>query len=145
MNKRLYVTMVVFLLVALFATAQSSRTIQVDVSYTGSGTVDSGHKIYVSLWDSPDFPTGGGGPPVAIMSVASKTGTVTFPDVQKSPTYVSAAYDPTGAWDGQSGPPPAGASLGMYSKKPPTPEPIHVDSGKTAKAKFSFDDSVKSQ
>ena len=118
---------------ALIALAQQSQNLQVQIHYTGSGTVDDNHKIYVALWDSPGFPDGSGGPPVAVQSTNSKNGTVTFTDIQKVPAYVSAAYDPTGKWDAQSGPPPTGSSLGMYSKAPPKPDPINITPGKAAK------------
>jgi len=122
--------------------SQAGSTIKVTLDYTGSGTVDENHKIYVALWDSPSF-TQGNVMPAAIQSTSSKTGTVTFSDVKTNPAYVSTAYDPTGKWDGQSGPPPAGSSLGMYSKSPGKPEPIDTAGGKTATATISFDDSVK--
>jgi hypothetical protein len=127
------------LLFGACAFSQNGRTIQVDVTYTGSGTVDANHKIYVALWDSAEM---NAGPPAAVKSIASKKGTVTFTDVQKAPAYVSTAYDPTGHWDAQS-PPPSGSSLGMYSAKIPTPDPIDVAPGKTAKVKVTFDDTNK--
>jgi hypothetical protein len=138
MRKRLYAVLGILLATA-FAVAQVDRTIQVEISYTGSGTVDGNHKIYVALWDSADF---SGGPPADTQSLDSKTGTVTFKNVQTVPAYVSAAYDPSGKWEAQS-PPPSGSSLGMYSVKPPTPAPIQVEPGKTAKVKLTFDDSIK--
>ena len=142
MSKRLWTTLGLFVLYAVCALAQTSadkRTIQVDIDYTGSGTVNASHRIYVALWDSSDM---SGGPPVAVLSLNSKKGTVTFSDVQRVPAFVSAAYDPTGNWDAQS-PPPSGSSLGMYSKNPPTPQPIDVAPGKTVKVTITFDDSVK--
>ena len=142
MSKRLCATLGLFALFGVCALAQTSankRTIQVDINYTGSGTVDANHKIYVALWDSLDMSSG---PPVAVLSVSSKKGAVTFSDVQRVPAYVSTAFDPTGAWDAQS-PPPSGASLGMYSKNPPKPEPIDVAPGKTVKVAITFDDSAK--
>jgi hypothetical protein len=138
MTQRLYALLGASLLVTAFAVAQAPRTVQVDVNYTGSGTVDASHKIYVALWESTDFNSG----PAAVKPLESKTGTVTFTELQKSPVYVSTAYDPTGKWDAQSSP-PAGSSLGMYSTKPPTPDPITVEPGKTAKVKLSFDDTQK--
>jgi hypothetical protein len=131
-----------FFLLAAGPDAQTSadrRTIQVDVNYTGSGTVNASHKIYVALWDSVDF---NGGPPAAVESLVSRKGTVTFSTVQRVPAYVSTAYDPTGAWDAQS-PPPSGSSLGMYTKNPPNPEPIDVAPGKTVKVAVNFDDSAR--
>jgi hypothetical protein len=114
------------------------RTIEVNVLYTGAGQVDGSHKIYVALWNSANMD---GAPPADIQSLDSKTGSVTFKNV-RVPAYVSTAYDPSGKWDAQS-PPPSGSSLGMYSSKPPTPDPIDVAPGKTTKIKLTFDDSNK--
>ena len=101
------------------------------------------HKIVVALWDSADF-VQGNLRPVAIRATDSKNGTVTFSGVEKVPAYVSCAYAPSGAWDGESGPPPSGSSVGMYSKTPPTPAPIDVPAGKSVKVeKITFDDAVK--
>jgi hypothetical protein len=139
MTRRLYPVLAAFFFATVLALAEAGRTIQVDIAYTGSGTVDAGHKVYVALWDTANFD---GGPPAEVQSLDSKTGTVTFTNVQKSPAYVSAAYDPTGKWDAQS-PPPSGSSVGMYGSKPPTPDPINVEPGKTAKVKLTFNDSNK--
>jgi hypothetical protein len=132
-----------FIALIIFATAcgwaQSGRTIQVDIAYQGAGTVDASHKIYVALWDSADFTAV---PPVAVKSLDSKTGSVTFADVQTVPAYVTTAFDPSGSWDAQS-PPPSGSSLGLYTVNPPKPEPIDVAPGKTAKVKVTFDDTNK--
>ena len=127
------------LVLASFALAQSGRTIQVDVAYTGSGKVDAAHKIYVALWNSDDMNSG---PPVATKSIDSKTGTVSFTDVQTVPGYISVAFDPKGSWGADSAP-PSGTSLGMYSTHPPKPDPIDVAPGKTAKVKVTFDDTNK--
>jgi hypothetical protein len=149
-SKRLYVMSGLFLAGLLLALpqratpqqSQAGSTIKVTLDYTGTGTVDENHKIFVALWDSPAF-VQGSVRPIAVQSTSSKTGTVTFSDVKANPAYVSCAYDPTGKWDGQSGPPPAGASLGMYSTSPGKPEPIDTAGGKTTTAAISFDDSVK--
>jgi hypothetical protein len=138
--KRLSILFGVLLAGALVAPAQQGPTLQVQLHYTGSGTVDATHKIFVALWESSDF---NGGPPAEVKSATSKTGMVTFSGVKKLPAYVSAAYDPSGHWDGASGPPPSGASLGMYSKAPPQPEPIAIAPGKATKVALSFDDKVK--
>src|SRR5260370_10315684 len=140
--RRLFAMCGALLLAALLTPAQQGLTLQVQLHYTGSGTVDETHKIFVALWDSASFTGDGGGPPVAVQATTSKNGTVTFSDIQKVPVYASAAYDPTGQWDAQS-PPPAGSSLGMYTKAPPKPEPINIEPGKTTKVTISFDDSNK--
>ena len=139
--KRLLSISGVLFLGALMAPAQQGRTLQVQIHYTGSGTVDETHKIFVALWDSPGF-TDDSVPPVALKSTSSKDGMVTFSDIQKTPAYVSAAYDPAGQWDAQSAP-PKGSSLGMYSKAPPKPEPINLTPTRASKVTITFDDSNK--
>ena len=127
------------------AKGQESKgaTLEVKVNYTGTGTVDEKHKIYVVLWDTPEFINGGGTMPIQLVPVTSKNGTAVFTGVSKSPAYISAAFDPNGQWDGQSGPPPTGSSLGIYSKTAGKPEPIAAEPGKKAGVEMTFDDTVK--
>jgi hypothetical protein len=122
---------------------KAGPTIQVQLNYTGSGTVDDKHKIYVALWDSADFMQGAGTMPVLLLPADSKTGTVTFTDVKTIPAYVSCVFDPTGSWDAASGPPPSGSALGVYSKTPGQPEPIKGAPGETVKVTLAFDDTAK--
>jgi hypothetical protein len=117
-------------------------SLQVKLNYTGSGRVDDKHKILVFLFDSPDFIRGGAAP-FASMGATSKDGAVIFNEVAKSPVYVGTVYDPTGRYDGQSGPPPSGSSMGIYQKTPGEPAPVTVDTGKTVSVDVSFDDTVK--
>jgi hypothetical protein len=118
------------------------RSLKVKLNYTGSGTVDDKHKILVFLFDSPEF-TNGNAMPIAMKAGAAKDETVTFDDTGKSPIYIAAVYDPTGGYDGQSGPPPSGSSLGMYTKAPPAPEPVEIETGKTVEVQLPFDDTSK--
>ncbi len=118
------------------------RTLKIKLNYTGTGTVDSKHPIILFLFDSPDF-VQGGVMPFASQSAQAKNETVTFSDLSTSPVYAVAVFDPTGGYDGQSGPPPSGSSMGMYSKTPGTPEPIKVDPGKTIEVELAFDDTAK--
>lgn len=128
----------------LKAASQEGGTSQlkVHVIYAGNGKVDEKHKVYVVLWDSPDFATGeGGSMPVEIKFLGSKDGDATFA-VQKTPAYVSTVYDASGSWDAQS-PPPDGCSLGLYHDTPGKPAPINLEAGKTKTIEVRFDDSVK--
>ena len=118
------------------------RTLKIKPKYTGAGTVDAKHPIIVFLFDSPDFMQGGT-MPFATQSATAKDATVTFPDLTTSPVYAASVFDPTGGYDGQSGPPPSGSSMGLYSKTPGTPEPIKIDPGKTAEVELAFDDTAK--
>jgi len=122
--------------------ATGGRTLKVKLHYTGTGTVDEKHKIFVVLFDTPDF-VKGGAMPLDVQSATEKDATVTFTALQSSPVYAASSYDPSGGYDGQSGPPPSGASLGMYSKTPGTPEPINIEAGKTVQVEIAFDDKVK--
>ncbi len=122
--------------------ANTTSQLKVIVRYSGAGTVDEQHKIYIVLWDSATFVKGGGMTPSAVQSTSSKDGSVTFDDVKKSPVYVSAAYDPSGQWTVQS-PPPNGSSLGLYSKTPGTPAPIDLKPGQRTSIELPFDDTVK--
>ena len=137
--RHLLMTCGVLIACGLVGSAQEGGTLEVQIHYQGSGTVDSKHKIFVALWESDDFNSG---PPSDVKSLTSKDGTVTFSDVKKTPVFASVAYDPSGNWDAAS-PPPSGSSLGMYSKEPPKPEPIPITPGKIAKVTISFDDTAK--
>jgi hypothetical protein len=119
------------------------RVLKVKLHYTGSGTVDEKHKIIMFLFDSPEFVRGGEVIPFAMKDTASKDGVLTFTDMEKSPVYVTSVYDPSGGYDGQSGPPPSGSSLGMYSTSPGEPAPVKLEDGKTAEIDLTFDDTAK--
>jgi hypothetical protein len=124
-----------------FTTKRS--TLQVHVSYAGSGTVDDAHKLYVALWDTPDFVKDASGTmPIALKFVTAKSGVVEFADLDKNPVYVSMAFDPTGKWDAQSEL-PSGTSLGLYSTEPGVPAPVQLGQGKTTKIEATLDDSYK--
>ncbi len=136
-----------FLLGLVFITALGAQTdtskLDVQVSYTGSGTVDEGHKVFVVLWDTPDFVKGDANvPPVAIKTATSKSEVVHFEDLSKSPVYVSMVYDPTGKWDAASAP-SSGSAVGLYSTEPGTPAPVKLDPHTTTKVSATFDDSQK--
>lgn len=122
--------------------AKTSRTLKVKLNYTGTGKVDDKHQIFVFLFDSPDFMQGTV-MPFAMKPASAKDETVTLAEIAVSPVYVTTVYDPNGAYDGQSGPPPSGSSMGMYSKTPGTPEPVTMEPGKTAAIELPFDDSAK--
>ena len=143
---RTIVTVVAATTAFLAATAQEKapppRTLKVNLHYTGAGTVDDKHLIFAFLFDSPDFMKGQA-MPIAFQHTNSKDGVVTFSDLARSPVYVSVAYDPNGAYDGQSGPPPSGSSLGMYMVTPGEPGPIEIEPGKTTSVDLPFDDSYK--
>lgn len=119
-----------------------TRTLNVKLNYKGAGTVDEKHKIFVFIFDTPDFMQGGG-MPIAGDAASAKDGTVSFTTLSTSPVYIATAYDPSGSYDGQSGPPPSGSSMGLYSKTPGKPEPVEIEAGKTTTVDVPFDDTAK--
>jgi hypothetical protein len=125
------------------AFAAKGSTLQVRVTYAGSGTVDDAHKLYVALWDTPDFVKDASGTmPIALKFVTAKSAAAEFADLDKSPVYLSMAFDPSGKWDAQSEP-PSGTSLGLYSTEPGVPAPVQLEQGKTTKIEATLDDSYK--
>ena len=131
---------------ALLANAQSKpdRTLEVKLNYTGAGKVDQSHKIFVFVFDTPDFMQGNA-MPIANQAATAKDQTLTFSGLSAATVYAVAAFDPKGEYDGMSGPPPAGSSLGMYSKEPGTPGAVNLEAGKTAHVDLAFDDTAKMQ
>jgi hypothetical protein len=121
--------------------APATRTLKVKLNYTGTATVDDKHKIFVFVFDSPDF-VQGNVMPVGSQQAASKDGAVTFADLATSPVYAIAVFDPTGQYEGMSAP-PSGSSMGMYGKVPGTPDPIKIEPGETAEIELAFDDTAK--
>ena len=109
--------------------------------YTGTGTVDAKHKIYVFLFTSTEFMQGNS-QPISTATATSKEETVTFSDLNESPLYAAVVYDPSGAYDGQSQP-PTGSSTAIYAKTPNVPDPIAIEPGKTVEITVAFDDTHK--
>jgi hypothetical protein len=126
------------------AAVAKGSTLQVHVTYTGAGTVDDAHKLYVSLWDTPDFAKEGatGTMPIALKFVTAKSAVAEFTDLDKNRVYVGMVFDPTRKWDAQSDP-PSGTSLGLYSTEPGVPAPVQLDPGKITKISVTLDDSYK--
>src|SRR6476659_626598 len=98
MKKALYVCLGILVTTVLVNVAgparadEKGRTLNVKLNYTGSGTVDDKHLIQVFVWDSPEF-INGGAMPIGMKSASSKNATVTFAELDKSPVYVSTAFD----------------------------------------------------
>src|SRR4051794_22291114 len=105
--------------------------------------VNPSHKVYVVLWDTPEFIQEKSQiQPMEMKTVSAKSDTVRFNDVKSNPVYVGAVYDPTGTWNAKSPPLPA-SSLGLYAKQRHTPEPIQLSHGKTVTISLTFADSFR--
>jgi hypothetical protein len=118
--------------------AAPAGDVSVTVTYTGKGKVDDTHEILVFLFDHPT--PSAGSMPLGVQVTTKSGGTVTFKDVAPDAVYITLVYDEAANYDGQSGPPPAGAPIGSYMKDG---KAIPVKPGPGAKVKVSFDDSVR--
>jgi hypothetical protein len=127
------------------AGSSDGASLEVHVTYSGSGTVDESHKLYVAVWDTPDFVKEGGASlkPVGAARIMSKSGAATFDNLQKTPVYISMAFDASGKWTDPTSDPPSGTSLGVYGKEPGVPAPIDLQPGKTTKVFAELDDSFQ--
>ena len=76
-----------------------TRALTVKVNYKGAGTVDEKHKIFVFVFDSPDFMQGGA-LPIAARRRHREGRDRLLPNLSTSPVYVATAYDPSGSYDG---------------------------------------------
>ena len=122
--------------------APASRTLKVKLNYSGPGTVDEKHRIFVFVFDSPDFVRQENVMPIASDSGSAKDATLTFSNVSASPVYLIAIYDLTGGYEGMSKP-PTGCSLGIYGTTPGEPGAIAIEAGKTTQVDVPFDDTIK--
>jgi len=94
--------------------------------------------IWVFLFPSAEI---AGARPIATEVVRKNGGTATFANVTQSPVYIRTVYDEKGDYDGFSGPRPAGAPIGQYSKDATTIAPVTPGPG--AKIKVVFSDSFR--
>ncbi len=134
------------------------RTLKVKLNYTGAGTVDKNHKIYVLLFDAnpytastlvdstsdatPPAPAAGVSHILRRQSATGKNETVTFNDLGVSSVYATAFFDEKGGYDGHSDL-VSGAPMGVYGKAPDKVEPIRLEEGKSVQVALAFDESTR--
>jgi len=154
-------SMTVFILAATqvkVEAAAAHKTLKVKLNYTGAGTVDKDHKIYVLVFDAnpytawklvdstsdatPPAPAEGVSHILRRQSAVGKNETVTFDDLIVSPVYAAAFFDEKGGYDGHSDL-VSGAPTGPYGKAPDKAEPIRLEEGKSVEVVLAFDDSVR--
>jgi hypothetical protein len=116
--------------------------VNVTVKYTGKGTVDATHKIWVWLFDTPEI--GPGSIPIAEDSTAKNGGAVTFANVTAKEVFVAVAYDENGGFAGQA-PPPPGSPIAMYGVKLATDKPQPVIPGPKASVAITISDAQRMQ
>jgi hypothetical protein len=108
--------------------------VTVSVKYTGKGDVDSNHRIWVWLFDTPDI--GPGAMPIAETSTDKNGGEVAI-DSSADTVWIAVAYDEAGGFGGMA-PPPSGSPVAIYSA--PTGAPLAVKVGQAEKVTITFSD-----
>jgi hypothetical protein len=93
------------------AGAQETGHLKVTVQYTGQGTVDATHEIFIWAFDTPQVTNDS--VPVANAVITTNGGTAALTGLPAR-VYLAAAYDEKGDYDGTSGPPPAGTPVVIY-------------------------------
>lgn len=113
-------------------------TVNVTVQYTGQGEVDATHRIWIWLFDSPDFSTGTA-MPLAEQSLTANDTTASFAGLTADQVWVAVAYDAAGGFAGNA-PPPSGAPVSTYLEDG---VPASVALGERADVRIVFDDSFR--
>ncbi len=111
--------------------------VKVTVNYTGKGTVDPSHRVWVWLFDTPEI--GPGAMPIDQVSVG-KNGEVAVFDVSGSRVWIAVAFDEKGVMTGNE-PPPSGTPIGIYSSATGAPEAVAP--GAAGAVTVTFDDSLR--
>ena len=114
-------------------------TVKVTVTYTGKGSVDATHKLWVWLFDTPNI--GAGSQPIDQIAIEKNGGDAVF-QVPAGPVYVAVAFDEKGSMDGQ-GPPPPGTPISILADAKGAPR--GVTPGDKAAVTLTFNDSRRMQ
>jgi hypothetical protein len=111
--------------------------LNVSVTYTGKGTVDDTHELWVFLFPTPEI--GPQSEPIASLSVKKNGGVAAFKSITQPVVYIAVVFDEKANYDGTSAP-PQGTPVAVHVKDG---APVGVKPGTGAKVKVSFDDSVR--
>ena len=122
----------------LAARSNEAGTVKVTVKYTGKGTVDGSHRVWVWLFSSPDI--GPGSMPIAETSTDKNGTAAIFENVAEDRVWIAVAFDEQGVMAG-SAPPPPGTPIALYVGSDGAPRA--VTPGDTADATLVFDDSLR--
>jgi hypothetical protein len=119
-----------------------AQGVNVTVKYTGKGTVDATHKLWVWLFDNPNI-----GPesiPIGEQAIEKNGGTARFVGVSSKAVYIAVAYDEKGGFAGQA-PPPPGSPIAMHGVKADTDKPVAVTPGAKTAITITFADAQRMQ
>lgn len=113
-------------------------SVTVTVRYTGQGTVDDGHRLWIWLFDTPDI--GPDSMPIHEAFVSANGGSTTIEGVGPDRVWIAVAFDQRGGSTGNA-PPASGSPVGIHAGTDGRPTPVVT--GDKATALVTFDDSVR--
>jgi hypothetical protein len=116
--------------------------LQVVVDYTGAGTVDADHGVWIWVFDTPNISTDSSPIGTGVVK-ANKTG-YKFSMLPKT-VYLAVAYDDKGGYDGTAAAPPTGTPIRIFGVTGPGTTATPVTTGDDATTTVTFDDSVRMQ
>jgi len=120
------------------AATVSAGAVKITVTYKGKGTVDSSHKLWVWLFDTPNI--GPGSMPIDQVALDKNGTEAVFENVAGDKVYVAVAFDEKGAMMGDA-PPPTGSPIGILMG--PDGMPNGVAPGGKAPVALNFDDTIR--
>jgi len=124
-------------LAAPLAATVTAGTVKVTIHYTGKGTVDASHKVWVWLFDTPNI--GPGATPIDQVSIDQNDMDAVFQGVATEKVYIAAAFDETGSMMGDA-PPPTGTPIGILGANGAASP---VQSGAKEAAVLTFNDTLR--
>ncbi len=99
--------------------AAQGGTLQVTVTYQGSGEVGPNNAVWLAVWDTPTIPPDGSVQPIAGSPVAENGDTASFAGLSAATVYLTAIYDAQGGWMGTTAV-PSGSPAGVEGLEPDT-------------------------
>jgi hypothetical protein len=119
----------------------TSRALRVTVTYSGAGTVDEGHQLFVQIFNT-SYIGHEGIMPIASSSLSRNGETAAFAELPASPVYVAVFYDQRGACSNGCDEPPSGSPAALYGAQAGVADPIDINAGETRAIRVVFDDSI---
>ena len=120
------------------AASETAGAVKVTVNYTGKGTVDASHKLWVWIFDTPNI--GAGSMPIDQVSLDANGRQAVFENVAPGQVWIAVAFDEQGAMMGDA-PPPSGSPISVHLGNDGMPSP--VTPGEKGVVALTFDDSMR--
>lgn len=115
----------------------NAGAVKVTVTYKGKGTVDTSHKLWVWIFDTPDI--GAGSQPLDQIALDKNGAVAEFANVAAGQVWIAVAFDEHGVMTGNE-PPPSGTPISVHIENG---APSPVTPGEKAAVTITFDDTLR--